>query len=99
MKKIIYISTLTIFFATATAMADSYMPLPDAVNSRMFSTEGSAPLMNLERNYYTNQAIMKIEEKQTPKREEKIKDTSPRKDTSEEKSGFKDLFKGFVIEY
>lgn len=97
MKKILLIIIST-FLSGAAVFADSYMPLPDAVNSRMFSTEGTKPLMNLERTHFTNQAIMQIESKQKPQRETEAKIIN---DTVEpiEKTKFKDYFKGFVVEW
>lgn len=100
MKKVLFITVL--FLTSNLALADGYMPLPDAVNSRMFSTEGSRPLVNLERTQFTNKAIMQIEAKQNPRKEteqNQESDTDTQTLEPQKKSKFKDLFKGFVIEY
>ena len=101
MKKFLLIA-LILIVSVPEVLADSYMPLPDAVNSRMFSTEGSRPMLNLERTYYDNQAIRKIEEKNSYKNKVEQNKEQPVSDIEEEhktKTKFKDLFKGFVIEY
>ena len=97
MKKF-FILFLSLFLTGCGAFADSYMPLPEAVNSRMFSTDGSRPLENLERTYYTNQAIRQIEAKQKPQQQEEQIQEIQQPETKK-KTGFRDLFKGFVIEY
>ena len=97
MKKFFFL-ILSIFCTFGFALADNYMPLPEAVNSRMFSTDGSRPLENLERTYYTNQAIRQIEAKQKPPQNTE-EQTQPIQPEPEKKTGFRDLFKGFVIEY
>lgn len=99
MKKFLLL-TISLFLTSNLSFADSYMPLPDAVNSRMFSTEGARPLVNLERTNYTNKAIMQIEAKQNPRKETEQKNTTqPEPTEPAQKTRFKDLFKGFVIEY
>ncbi len=100
MKQILTVIILVLCFCMP-VMADSYMPLPDAVNSRMFSTDGSRPLPNLERTYFNNQAIRQIEMKQKQQNQdkEKIEQKNTLPEQENEKNGFKNLFKGFVIEY
>lgn len=97
MKKIL--SFLFVFSITSSCVfADAMTPIPDFVNSHIFSTDATKPMMNLERSHYTNKAIMQIEEKQRPQKETsaEIKTDEP---VVKEKTKFKDLFKGFVIEY
>ena len=98
MRKIFFI-TLGLFFTCLclSALADVYMPLPDAVNARMFSTEGSRPMVNLEKTYYENQAIKKIEQKHIVPKEEIKKDVQ--QDEPKKRTTIKELFKGFVFEY
>lgn len=98
MKKFI-ILFLVLLVNSSYVFADSYMSLPEAVNSRMFSTDGSRPLENLERTYYTNQAIKQIESKQKPVSEIEDNQTDIKQVEENKKKGFRDLFKGFVIEY
>ena len=95
------IFVITVFFsAIGCSYADSYMSMPDLMNSRMFSTEGSRPLTNLERTHFENQQIMKIEEKQNPrKKDEQDKNTKEISDKTQEKTKFKDYFKNFVFEW
>ena len=92
---------ISLFFISAqTSFADSYMTMPDLMNSRMFSTEGSRPLVNLERTYFNNQEIMKIEAKQNPRKQEENKDNIKQvSDVPQEKTKFKDYFKNFVVEW
>ena len=98
MRKIFFI-TLGLFFTCIclSALADVYMPLPDVVNARMFSTEGTRPMVNLEKTYYENQAIKKIEQKHVVEKQEVKKDDVL--DEEKKKTTIKDLFKGFVFEY
>ena len=81
------------------SIADQMMSLPDTVNSHIFSTDATKPLMNLERTQYTNKAIMQIEDKQKPKKENSADSKKENEPMVKEKTKFKDLFKGFVIEY
>ena len=96
MKQILTVIILVLCFCMP-VMADSYMPLPDAVNSR----DGSRPLPKLERTYFNNQAIRQIEMKQKQQNQdkEKIEQKNTLPEQENEKNGFKNLFKGFVIEY
>lgn len=90
---------LTIFLISSSCVfADPMQSLPDTVNSHIFSTDATKPLMNLERTHYTNKGILQIEEKQKPQKETtaELKTIEP---AVKEKTKFKDLFKGFVIEY
>ncbi len=96
MKKLV-LTTVFIGATILSANADSYMSAPDTMNARMFSTDSTRPLMNLERTNYTNRAILQIEEKQRPKKEENKKELS--NNEPKEKTKFKDLFKGFVVEW
>lgn len=96
MKKFV-ITSMLLFFTILSANADSYMSVSDSMNARMFSTDSTKPLMNLERTNYTNKAILQIEEKQRPKKEENKKERS--NNEPKEKTKFKDLFKGFVVEW
>lgn len=103
MKKIIltFVFIISIFWATAqSSIADSYMTMPDLMNSRMFSTDGARPLVNLERSNFNNQEIMKIEAKQNPrKQQEKENNIKEISDQPKEKTKFKDYFKNFVVEW
>lgn len=96
MKKLV-LTTVFIGATILSANADSYMSVSDSMNARMFSTDSTRPLMNLERTNYTNRAILQIEEKQRPKKEESKKELS--NNEPKEKTKFKDLFKGFVVEW
>ena len=96
MKKFVLASIL-LGLTILSANADSYMSVQDTMNSRMFSTDSTRPLMNLERTNYTNRAILQIEEKQRPKHEDNKKEIS--NNEPKEKTKFKDLFKGFIVEW
>lgn len=102
MNKFLFkITLLTTFLATTTTVfADSYMSMPDTMNARMFSTQGARPLTNLERTNFDNQQIMRIEEKQNPrKQEEQANKQKNNSDEPQEKTKFKDYFKNFVFEW
>ena len=102
MKKIaLFTFIISIFsFTSQNCFADSYMTMPDLMNSRMFSTEGSRPLVNLERTYFNNQEIMKIEAKQNPRKQEEQENNIKQISNSPlETTKFKDYFKNFVVEW
>lgn len=96
MKKILFLSFITICICPSVfAEGALNISVPDAVNSRIFSTQGTRPLDNLERTHYTNNALMQLENKQ------KIKNENENKDTQvvpvREKTTIKNLFKGFRV--
>lgn len=97
MKKLV-LTTVFIGATILSANADSYMSVSDSMNARMFSTDSTRPLMNLERTNYTNRAILQIEEKQRPQQKENNKKEISNNEPKE-KTKFKDLFKGFVVEW
>lgn len=96
MKKFV-LTSIFLCLTILTAKADSYLSAPDTMNSRMFSTDSTRPLVNLERTNYTNKAILQIEEKQRPQKDDEKKEVS--NNEIKEKTKFKDLFKGFVVEW
>lgn len=104
MKKVIIHTVLfsaLILVSSTKVSADTYMTLPDLMNSRMFSTDGARPLMNLERTQYNNSQIMMIEDKNNPRKQQEQEMTAKQVTDSlpQEKTKFRDYFKNFVVEW
>ena len=104
MKKIFYITAFTFVLALGTnVLAEVPMPVMNQINSQIFTPEATRPLHNLERDSKTNSEIIKLQEKNTEKSTEDKKDSSVLIKTpvnpKKEKTKFKDLFKGFTVDW
>ena len=98
--KILLITTIICSTSPVFAFVETYQTTPDTVNSYMFSTESAKPLVNLERTHYNNVEIQKIESKYSI--ENKTQPTTKQISNTQEKNEktkFKDYFKGFVVEW
>ena len=96
MKKLLVLSIL-FFTGVSSAFAEGAMTIsvPDAVNSRIFSTQGARPLDDLERTRYTNEALMQMEAKNNPQTKNEQPVNNKTEDSEEkDKGGF---FKGFRV--
>lgn len=108
MKKVAYFTIFTFILAIGTnVLAEVPMPVMNQINSQIFTPEATRPLNNLERDYKTNSDIMKLQEKSvTPKENKKTEDENQNhnvqvnsSEQKKEKTKFKDLFKGFTVEW
>ncbi len=93
MKKCL-LSLIIILINSSSVYAEGAVNIQSAIDSRIYSTQGSQPFDTLERNNYTNTEIMNLEQKSTPRTE--IKNESKILPVQEEK-GIKGLFKGFRV--
>ena len=93
MKKCL-LSLIIILINSSSVYAEVAVNIQSAIDSRIYSTQGSQPFDTLERNNYTNTEIMNLEQKSTPRTE--IKNESKILPVQEEK-GIKGLFKGFRV--
>lgn len=100
-KTILTLAILTlssiILFALPCA-ANNMMNTPTQINHSIYSTQAAQPLNTLERSYYTNSEIRRIEEKHRSEIQPSSNDSEiiP---INDEKKSLKGLFKGFRVIY
>ena len=68
MKKCL-LSLIIILINSSSVYAEGAVNIQSAIDSRIYSTQGSQPFDTLERNNYTNTEIMNLEQKSTPRTE------------------------------
>lgn len=78
-------------------LAQNSMNIPEAVNSRIFSTNGAQPLDSLERSNYTNRAIMQIENKNKNINKSSDRNEVQIYNSTDNSAPQKGLFKGFRV--
>lgn len=92
---------LVVLLLTNTLCANAQIPLPvvNEVNRNIYSPEATRPLHNLERNYKTNTEIMRLEKNEKKEEKQTPESGFVNAPVKQEKTKFKDLFKGFTVEW
>lgn len=99
MKKLFLLFAVTLSVGSC-AYAEAMPPLPimNNINHSIYSTEATKPLYNIEKNHYTNDEIIRLEKKDKKQENPEKEPTEPVVQVKE-KVKFRDLFKGFTVDW
>lgn len=101
MKKNLILTVMILSCTAAYAEAPLPSPIIQDINHSIYSTDATKPFSSVEKNYYTNNEIIRLEKKKQKPQEEDVEMVEVSNPVVKEKPKMKlrYLFSGFKVEW